>query len=100
MKTKFDNLRSRKSFLNARQVAIEKAQGRCQICQYLPPFGMIQVHHIVKIKENPTLNGDVNNLICVCPKCHHKLDKGKFYNDEGLPISSAEWVRNRFGLKR
>lgn len=57
----------------------EKANYLCQVCkdQGVYTYDNLEVHHINKVKDNPSLLLDDYNLIALCVK-HHKLaDKGE-----------------------
>ena len=47
----------------------EKAQYICEVCRDKEnrfTYDGVEVHHIVKIKEAPTLSMDDYNLVCLC----------------------------------
>lgn len=57
----------------------EKANYLCQVCkdQGVYTYDNLEVHHINKVKDNPSLLLDDYNLIALCVE-HHKLaDKGE-----------------------
>lgn len=56
-----------------------KANWLCEVCR---DFGIytyndLQVHHIVRVEDDPDQLLDDNNLICLCVPCHNLADKGK-----------------------
>lgn len=54
-----------------RAKVLQRANGRCEICGYLPwKDGVLQVHH--KTYENLG-NEQLDDLVCVCPWCHMKI---------------------------
>ena len=57
----------------------EKAHHLCEICKdrgvYV--YEGLEVHHIVKVKENGEGLLDDRNLLCLCVSCHKKADRGE-----------------------
>jgi len=51
----------------------------CEICKdrgvYV--YEGLEVHHIVKVKENGEGLLDDRNLLCLCVECHKKADRGE-----------------------
>ena len=61
----------------------EAAQNLCEVCraQGIITYDGLEVHHIVKVKDDESLLLDNYNLICLCT-AHHKLaDDGKLSAD-------------------
>jgi len=58
----------------------DKAHYLCEVCadQGVINFNDIEVHHIVKVKDDTTLFLENDNLICLCTHHHHQADEGKF----------------------
>lgn len=56
----------------------EKAQGLCEVCrdEGIYTYKGLEVHHIIKVKDNPSLLLEDSNLICLCVEHHKKADKG------------------------
>lgn len=56
----------------------EKAQWLCEVCRdhgkYV--YENVEVHHIIKVKDEPSLLLDNMNLVCLCQECHKKADDG------------------------
>ena len=65
-KTKSLNIRDRSSYL-------------CAVCRDLGIFTYegVEVHHIIKIKDDKDLLLEDTNLICLCPEHHKQADSGK-----------------------
>lgn len=61
----------------------EDSRFLCSVCEDNGVFNhnLLEVHHITKIKDDPRLLLDDDNLICLC-RYHHKLaDKGQIDAD-------------------
>lgn len=41
----------------------------------------VEVHHIIKVKDNEDLLLDNFNLICLCATHHHQADSGELSQD-------------------
>ena len=56
----------------------EKAQHLCEACRREGrlTYNNLEVHHIVKVKDNASLLLDDYNLVCLCQEHHKKADKG------------------------
>ena len=56
----------------------EKAQHLCEVCRREGrlTYNNLEVHHIVKVKDNTSLLLDDYNLVCLCQEHHKKADKG------------------------
>jgi hypothetical protein len=50
----------------------------CEVCrdQNKIEYNNIEVHHIVKVRDDETLLLDNYNLICLCQEHHEQADKG------------------------
>ncbi|RWR06739.1 HNH endonuclease signature motif containing protein [Siminovitchia fortis] len=69
-----------KAWQVCRSIALARDNYLCQECLKqgkITPYNV--VHHIKSRKEYPELALDVDNLICVCHKCHNEShpEKGK-----------------------
>ena len=55
----------------------------CAICEDKGIFNHenLEVHHIIKLKDNPDLLLEDDNLICLCRFHHKQADKGAFTVD-------------------
>lgn len=79
-----DKLRSSYSWTLKSKEIREKANYLCEYCrkQNLFTYNDLEVHHITKLKDDPTTLLDDINLICLC-KYHHELaDAGKIDAEE------------------
>ena len=61
-----------------RQKVLSRDGYSCQICG-LVETSILHIHHIMKKRDGGTDHMD--NLITLCPSCHHKADR-KLYNPE------------------
>ena len=61
----------------------EKAQYLCEVCRSLGiyTYNNLEVHHIEKVRDNPSLLLDDLNLICLCVEHHKQADAGE------IPVS-------------
>ena len=52
----------------------------CAICEDKGIFNTnnLEVHHIIKLKDNPELLLEDSNLICLCRTHHKQADRGNF----------------------
>ena len=67
----------------------EKSRWLCAVCfeEGIYTFDNLEVHHIVKLKEDKTKLLDDYNLICLC-SMHHKLaDEGKISAEHLLELA-------------
>lgn len=60
-----------------------EAQGLCEVCRSKKEFsyGRIEVHHIIKLRENIDLGLDDDNLIALCSYHHKQADNGELSID-------------------
>ncbi|WP_445505809.1 HNH endonuclease [Niallia sp. 03091] len=61
-----------KEWKAVRKLAIGRDKGLCQECKrngYIKPF--YAVDHIKRVDDYPELKLDLNNLQCLCFKCHN-----------------------------
>lgn len=61
----------------------ENAQGLCEVCRDkgIYTYKGVQVHHIEKVKDNPSKLLDNYNLVCLCEEHHKQADDGKLDAD-------------------
>lgn len=73
---------SNKWKLKAKQIK-EDAFNLCEVCKDkgLYNYEGLEVHHIIKIKEDPGGLLDDNNLICLCVEHHKQADAGELDAD-------------------
>lgn len=62
-----ENWRSDNRWTKARQRAVDRDDGRCQICGSRRG---IEVHHLNSAQHFPSLRFLLRNLICLCGRCH------------------------------
>lgn len=81
-----------KEWLRVRQLALKRDNYECQICKKRGKYKKAEnVHHMKEIKTYPELALSLDNLQCLCIRCHNevhdRLDKEKnkitkFMNEE------------------
>lgn len=71
-------MRSRNAWTEKSREIREKAQYLCEVCRDrgLITFDNLEVHHIVKIREDSSLFLDDSNLICLCQEHHKQAEIG------------------------
>ena len=83
-----------KQWRKVRKLVLEKYFYVCQECEGEADM----VHHIVEIKDDPTLSLTFSNLLPLCNSCHNKIHDRmngtlrapiEQTNDDGL---SGDWV--------
>ena len=72
-------LRSKYAWAKKSAEIREKAQGLCEVCRDNGIFHYdgLEVHHIIKLRDNPKGLLDNFNLVCLCVECHKKADRGE-----------------------
>lgn len=80
-----DESRLRSSYAwtkKAKQIK-EDAQGLCEVCRAEGryTYKALEVHHITKLKDNPNLLLDDDNLIALCVEHHKQADDGELSAD-------------------
>lgn len=60
-----------------------KASYLCEVCrdQGIYTYNNLEVHHIVKVKDNKDLLLDNYNLICLCTEHHKQADNNELDQD-------------------
>lgn len=69
---------SSRKWRKIREQAIIRDRNSCVLCflKYKRVFSKgLEVHHIVKRIEDPSLMYDLDNLVTVCRECHEELEK-------------------------
>lgn len=61
----------------------ERANNLCEVCRdkgrYV--YNGLEVHHIEKVRDNPSKLLDNMNLVCLCVTCHKQADRGEISAD-------------------
>ena len=69
---------NKSAWRNSREEALKRANYMCEVCNVkgiTPPKAADEVHHIIKVEDgNNATHYDLDNLICVCKKCHKKIE--------------------------
>ncbi|MEY9975291.1 5-methylcytosine-specific restriction protein A [Lysinibacillus sp. RC79] len=77
-------------WMQLRQEALKRDNYECQLCKAAGRYHKAEnVHHLKEVKKHPHLSLTLNNLQCLCIKCHNEVhdrlevtQKNKFYQDE------------------
>ena len=71
-------LRSSYAWTKKSQEIRERANYLCEVCrdQGVYTYKELEVHHIVKLRDDKELLLDNNNLVCLCVKHHKEADDG------------------------
>lgn len=82
-KTDDDKLRSTYAWTKKAKQIKDDANGLCEVCkaQGVYNYAGLEVHHITKVRENPDLLLDDDNLICLCSYHHKQADDGQIDTD-------------------
>lgn len=58
----------------------EKSSYLCEVCRDkgVYTYKSLEVHHIAKVKDEPSKLLDDFNLVCLCTACHKLAEKGEF----------------------
>lgn len=63
----------------------EERGGKCELCGKAFDLSVIQVHHKMPLHYFPELASHVDNLLLVCPECHHHIHSN--------PLLMADMIR-------
>ena len=82
-KTDNDKLRSLYAWTKKAIQIKDDANGLCEVCkaQGVLTYDGLEVHHIIKLKDDPNGLLDDNNLICLCYYHHKQADNGELDAD-------------------
>ena len=72
-------LRNRYAWATKSKQIRDEANYLCEVCrdEGVLTYENVEVHHIVKLKDNRDLLLDDDNLICLCQRHHKDADAGK-----------------------
>lgn len=78
-KTDESRLRSRYAWTKKAKQIKDDANGLCEVCkaQGVYTYDGLEVHHIQKLKDNPSGLLEDDNLICLCGYHHRLADAGE-----------------------
>lgn len=81
--TEENRLRSKIVWQKKRELIKERSFYLCSVCKEEGDFSYkpLEVHHIEKLRENPSLFLDDSNLIALCLVHHEQADRGKLKAD-------------------
>ena len=78
-KTDKDRLRSTSSWRKKSLEIREEANYLCEVCRDQGEYNYkgLEVHHIIKLRDDPDKLLDDDNLICLCKGHHEQADRGE-----------------------
>lgn len=87
-------LRSQYSWTKKSKEIRERANHLCEVCldNGQITYNNIEVHHIVKVKDDSSKLLDNENLICLCQEHHKEADEGRI--DQSYLIRLAQSREN------
>lgn len=65
-----------KTWKDLREKALERDEHKCVLCG---SDQNLNVHHVFPRKLHKELREDIENLVCVCAKCHFRIHKDAGY---------------------
>lgn len=82
-------LRSKNAWTEKSLEIRERANYLCEVCKDkgIITYDDIEVHHIVKVKDDSSKLLDNYNLVCLCQNHHKQADKGKIDVDYLLDLA-------------
>ena len=83
-KTNEQALRNRNKWHTKSREIREKSKYICSVCQDKGQISFddnLEVHHIIKLRDDPSGLLDDDNLICLCTYHHKQADKGELSVD-------------------
>lgn len=86
---KIDKLRSTNRWTNKSIEIREASNYLCAVCldNGIYNYDNVEVHHILKLQDNPDLLLDNEYLICLCKQHHKEADIGKLDKDYLLKLA-------------
>lgn len=72
-------LRSTRKWTDMSKIIREDSQYLCEVCRSYGVYNYnnLEVHHITKVKDDPSGLLDRDNLICLCRQHHKMADNGE-----------------------
>lgn len=65
-----------KEWIFTREVVKQRDHGLCKLCESKKKISFVNnVHHIEELKESWSNRTNMNNLICLCNRCHFYVHK-------------------------
>ena len=83
-KTKEQALRKRTTWTNKSREIRERSLYLCAVCKDRGEISFdddLEVHHIIKLRDNPSGLLEDDNLICLCVNHHKQADRGELSID-------------------
>lgn len=69
---------NKSAYRKAKAEALKRSNYMCEVCMtkgVIPPKAADETHHIIKVEDgNNSTHYDPDNLICVCYRCHKKVE--------------------------
>lgn len=63
-----------KEWLELRKIALKRDNNECQLCKAKGKYHRAEnVHHIKEVKTHPHLALTLDNLQCLCIRCHNEV---------------------------
>ncbi len=86
-----DKLRNRYAWAKKSREVREASNYLCEVCkvQGVYTYDNLEVHHIIKLRDNPEGLLDDNNLICLCQYHHDLADRGDLSVDYLQKLANA-----------
>lgn len=73
---KYDDVYNSSRWKKLRKVALVRANGLCEECMKIGKISYVEdVHHKIPIRKDIRKAYDLNNLICLCRRCHREAHK-------------------------
>lgn len=89
---------SSKEWQCLRQIKIMNNQF-CEICSTEErPVPGNEIHHIIEISDNPSKRLDIDNLQCLCKKCHSRITFGDHVKGAYLKSIQTVQTSNKWNL--
>ena len=91
-------LRSQYSWTKKSEEIRERANHLCEVCRDngIYTYDNIEVHHIVKVKDDKSRLLDNENLICLCKEHHLLADENQIEKDYLFELARQRESRNNF----
>ncbi len=88
-------LRSQYAWTQKSEEIRERANHLCEVCRDrgVITYDNIEVHHIVKVKDDETRLLDNYNLVCLCQEHHKQADKGEIDKDYLIELAKRRECR-------
>ena len=83
-----------KDWIFTRYTVKKRDHGLCKLCESKNKISYVDnVHHIEELKENWSKRTSLDNLICLCNRCHYYVHK-KYKTNEAAKKEMQEKLRS------